>query len=679
MDMSQYLDLFLEESMENVQKLNQGLLNLESDPTKLEAVDEIFRAAHTLKGMSATMGFENVAQLTHKMENLLDKLREKKLALNGEIITVLFKSVDALESIVADIRQGTENNLDLSQLSSDLIALEKGQKLNENSTGKTPMAVTSSLDLATQANQLSMNEYEKDLLRAVQEKGLKAYQIKIALDQGCVMKGVRAFMVFRNLEAVGDIAKSVPTVQDLEDEKFDNEFILIHITNLSIDELKDNIESISEVKVDYIQEVNPLNEVAAVAELEEDEIIGEVVQNPLKDVPKIENGQPAGEKKQKLHQTVRVDISRLDKLMSLVGELVINKTRLEQIYTSNNLSGLNEAIEQINRITTDLQNVVQNVRMVSVEQVFNRFPRMVRDLSKDLSKEVNLILEGKETELDRTVIDEVGDPLVHLIRNAIDHGLESTEERRAAGKPEEGTLKLSARHEGNRVMIVVEDDGKGISAESIKKKAIQNGVITSFQAENMEDSAILNLIFEPGFSTAKEITDISGRGVGLDVVRSKIQSLNGQVSLETKIGQGTRFIIKLPLTLAIIQALLIKVQDEIYAIPLGTIDETTSLETEQIKNIQGQKVMVLRDKVLPLVFLKETLKVPGDISNKEMYVVVVHKGEQKVGLIADELVGQQDIVINSLGKLLTGIHGLAGASILGDGRISLILDIGSLF
>lgn len=679
MDMSQYLDLFLEESMENVQKLNQGLLNLESDPTKLEAVDEIFRAAHTLKGMSATMGFENVAQLTHKMENLLDKLRERKLTLNGEIITVLFKSVDALESIVADIRQGTENKLDLSQLSSDLIALEKGQKLSGNASGKSEVVVSSSLDSGSQANQLSMNEYEKDLLRAVHEKGLKAYQIKIALDQGCVMKGVRAFMVFRSLEAEGEIAKSVPPVQDLEDEKFDNDFTLIHITNLSIEQLKNNIESISEVKVDYIQEVNSLNEVAAVAELVADEIIGEVGQNPLKDVPRPESGAPAGEKKQKLHQTVRVDIGRLDKLMSLVGELVINKTRLEQIYTSNNLNGLNEAIEQINRITTDLQNVVQNVRMVSVEQVFNRFPRMVRDLSKDLSKEVNLILEGKDTELDRTVIDEVGDPLVHLIRNAIDHGLESTEERRAAGKPEEGTLKLSARHEGNRVMIVVEDDGKGINAESIKKKALQNGVITSFQAENMEDSAILNLIFEPGFSTANEITDISGRGVGLDVVRSKIQALNGQVSLETKMGQGTRFIIKLPLTLAIIQALLVKVQDEIYAIPLGTIDETTSLETEQIKNIQGQKVMVLRDKVLPLVFLKEILNVPGDISNKEMYVVVVHRGDQKVGLIADELVGQQDIVINSLGKLLTGIHGLAGASILGDGRISLILDIGSLF
>lgn len=682
MDMSQYLDLFLEESLENVQILNQSLLSLESAPDNLEAVDEIFRAAHTIKGMSATMGFENMAQLTHKMESLLDKLREKQLALNDEIITALFKAVDTLESMVETVRGGGEPNLDVSELSAELIALEKGEKSSPTVKGpENTEPVAAGDEVAATTNEielLSLNEYEKDLLRAVEEKGQKAYQINVKIDESCVMKGVRAYMVFRNLEPIGEVAKSFPSVQELEDENFENEFTLILITALTNDQIRANIESISEVRVGYIEEIRLEGCEIAKSEAEGSEPKKNEAKQPV--TPKANGNQANGDKKlQKIHQTVRVDISRLDNLMSLVGELVINKTRLEQIYSSNNLSDLNETIEQIDRISTDLQNVVQNVRMVSVEQVFNRFPRMVRDLAKDLNKEVDLILEGKETELDRTVIDEIGDPLLHLIRNALDHGLELPEERRAAGKPETGTLRLSAKHEGNRVMIFVEDDGKGLNVDAIRRKALQNGVITSYQAENMEDMEICNLIFEPGFSTAKEVTGISGRGVGLDVVRSKIQALNGQVSLETKAGQGTRFIIKLPLTLAIIQALLVKVQEEIYAIPLGTIDETTSLEIEQIKDIQGQQVMMLREKVLPLAFLKEILDVPGDKVKNEMYVVVVRRGEQQVGLIADELVGQQDIVINSLGKLLTGIRGLAGASILGDGRISLILDIGTLF
>lgn len=679
MDMSQYLDLFLEESMENVQKLNQGLLTLESDPEKMEAIDEVFRAAHTLKGMSATMGYENVAQLTHKMENLLEKLRDREISFNPAIFTALFKSVDTLERILTNIRQGTESNLDVSLLSEELIGLEQVQPLSSDNEALSEKDACLDSDQSSQGEILILNEYDNNLLAVVREKGQYAYQIKVSIDQGCVMKGVRAFIVFRNLESIGEIIKVVPPVQDLEDEKFDRDFVVILITNLSPEQVRENIESISEVKTEYIQDITPGYKGTGVPEQVNNRSLKGVTKSPMPGSAAPDAKNTNGDKKQKLHQTVRVDIGRLDKLMSLVGELVINKTRLEQIYTTNNLGELNEAVEQIDRITTDLQNVVQNVRMVSIEQVFNRFPRMVRDLAKELDKEVNLIVEGKDTELDRTVIDEIGDPLVHLIRNAIDHGLEPTSERLALGKPAEGMLKLSAKHEGNRVMINVEDDGQGINVEHIRRKALENNLITPYQAENMEDSAILDLIFEPGFSTAREITDISGRGVGLDVVRSKIQALNGQISLDTKLGQGTRFIIKLPLTLAIIQALLVKVQEEFYAIPLGTIDETTSLETGMIKNIQGQQVMVLREKVLPLVFLKQILNVPGDLEKSEMYVVVVRKGEQQFGLVVDELVGQQDIVINSLGKLLTGIKGLAGASILGDGRISLILDIGSLF
>lgn len=692
MDMSQYLDLFLEESLEHLQNLNKGLLELEDNPYRTDSLDEVFRAAHTLKGMSATMGYDSIAQLTHKMENLLDKVRERKLEFRPEIFNCLFKAVDAMENMLASIRKGDSPNFDVRGLTVELEALESGKASAVPEIHKEVEFEALNMTREEDLN-LILNEYEKDLLKTIKEKGMRAWQIKVLIDESCLMKGVRAFMVFKGLETLGEIIKSEPPVQDLEDEKFQNEFFLILVTDQEPQVIKETLQNISEVTPASIKEINPLaqEKMSITPEIrplpsQTEERPGTEVRAPLPSSniaqgpnPGVQEQAGTGDKKQKLHQTVRVDISRLDKLMSLVGELVINKTRLEQIFATNNMAGLNEAIEQINRITTNLQAVVQNVRMVSIEQVFNRFPRMVRDLAKDLGKEVNLTLEGKETELDRTVIDEIGDPLVHLIRNAIDHGLELPADRIKANKSSEGMLKLTARHEGNRVIIHVEDDGHGINTEAVRKKALQNGLITASQAESMDDASVLNLIFEPGFSTASTITDISGRGVGLDVVKKKIQALSGQVSVETRPGQGTRFLIKLPLTLAIIQALLVKVQNEVYAIPLGNIDETTSLEIQQIKNIQGQQVMVLREKVLPLVFLREILSVPGDEERSEMYVVVVRKGDQQIGLIAEELVGQQEIVINSLGNLVAGIPGLAGASILGDGTISLILDIGTLF
>lgn len=675
MDMTQYLDLFLEESLENVQKLNQNLLEIEKNPGNMDSIDEVFRAAHTLKGMSATMGFESIAQLTHKMENLLDKLRERQIIVNTEIINILFKAVDALETMLDSIRKDMEPNLDIEDLSRELIRLESGK--SENNTKNPENTEQTLVEPVTdkEPDLLELNEYEKNIINNGSEKGFHGWQVKINVDPGCLMKGVRAFMVIKNLENLGEIIKSQPHVQDLEDEKFENDFIVIIVSGHTENEILSNLNSIAEVNIEYILEIKNIQ--SPEEDVYKDEVKDLGSQTLIQDEK--HKKQNTADKTKRSHQTVRVDIGRLDNLMSLVGELVINKTRLEQIYASKNLVELNEAIEQINRITTDLQSVVQNVRMVAIDQVFNRFPRMVRDLSQELNKSVNLILEGKETELDRTVIDEIGDPLVHLIRNAIDHGLESAEERIALGKPETGTLIMSAKHEGNTVIICVEDDGRGIDVQKIKSKAIQNGLLNAAQAEGMEESTILSYIFEPGFSTANAVTDISGRGVGLDVVKSKIQSLSGKVSLENKVGQGSKFVIKLPLTLAIIQALLVKVQKEVFAIPLGNINETTSLEIQDIKNIQGQQVMVLRGKVLPLVFLKELLEIPGERTGNEMYVVVVQKGEQQIGLVAEELVGQQEIVINSIGKILSGIRGIAGASILGDGRISLILDIGTLF
>ena len=504
-----------------------------------------------------------------------------------------------------------------------------------------------------------------------------SYYFKVLLDETCVMKSVRAFMVFNTIEKYGEIIKSIPHTQEIEDENFDREILVYVVSNEEMDTIKTAINNISEVKV--VEECALTGEARAAVEEDRDEVrdIGQMVVHGDKE--KADAGVASKDNKF-AQKTVRVEISKLDKLMNLVGELVINKTRLEQIHNAGDRASLNETIEQVGRITTDLQDIVMYVRMVPIEQVFNRFPRMVRDLSKELNKEIEFIMEGKETELDRTVIDEIGDPLVHLIRNSIDHGIESADQRIQAGKSPIGKVRIAAKQEGNSVLITVEDDGAGINTEAVRRKAVERGVITEEESGSMAEQVINNLIFEAGFSTAKEVTDVSGRGVGLDVVRQKINSLRGSVHLESRRGEGSRFVIKLPLTLAIIQALMIKVKEEVYAVPLANIDETTSVYQEEIKNVQGQQVMVLRGSVLPLIDLEEVLEVKSDLpKEQELYVVVVRKSDQRIGLVVSELIGQQEIVISSLGGLLNGTTGIAGAAILGDGTVSLILDISTLF
>ena len=673
MEFNDYMDLFLEESREHLQVLNEQLLVLEKEHSNKGAIDEIFRSAHTLKGMSATMGFEKIADLTHNMENLLDKLRSGKLDVNQEINDVLFRCVDTLESMVESIIAGDKKEFDVSGLIGDIERAEKGTPVpavsKESSSG-------GSCDGMFKAH---LDNYGVGVLEKAKETGANAYYFKIKLDDNCVMKSVRAFMVFNTLEKMGDIIKSIPHTQEIEDENFDKEIIVYFVSEESLEKIKDAINNISEITVVEECEFSGAHEIEERIALEEPVEMGEVVsQNNDNSRSDAQSG--AAKDNKFAQKTVRVEIGKLDKLMNLVGELVINKTRLEQIHNAGDGASLNETIEQVGRITTDLQDIVMYVRMVPIEQVFNRFPRMVRDLSRDLGKEINFIMEGKETELDRTVIDEIGDPLVHLIRNSLDHGVENSDERVKAGKSKEGTVRISAKQEGNSVLIVVEDDGAGINTDAVKRKAIERGVITEEEGRTLNEHVINNLIFEAGFSTAKEITDVSGRGVGLDVVRQKINSLRGSVHLESKRGEGSKFVIKLPLTLAIIQALMIKVKEEVYAVPLANIDETTSVLYEEIKNVQGQQVMVLRGSVLPLVNLAEILDVKSEAAEeKELFVVVVRKGEQRIGLVVSDLIGQQEIVINSLGTLLNGTTGIAGAAILGDGTVSLILDISTLF
>ncbi|HWP98605.1 MAG TPA: chemotaxis protein CheA [Syntrophomonadaceae bacterium] len=672
MDMSQYLDVFLEESKEHLENLNQKLLELEKHPTDVSALNEIFRSAHTLKGMSSTMGFEDLADLTHHMEDILSDLKEGMLAASPPVVDALFRSFDRIQSMIENIERGIGGDSD----NRDLIGILNGIKQGHMEAAAVVEAVLPEpenhvLQHSQDIGDLGLNEYDMAVLNEAINAHMRVVSIKVEIDRECLMKTVRAYMVFRSLEEEGEVVKTIPSAQEIDEGKFDSSFRVLLITGSDPGEVCRNLNNISEIQVSECEELHPdsLSVCAPIPVLKESEGL---------------SGEPEAhdqKKGVKSKQTVRVDIERLDNLMNLVGELVMHKGRLEQIGVNRKIVELDETIEQIDRISTDLQAVVMKVRMVPVEQVFNRFPRMVRDLAKELNKEVDFIIEGKETELDRTVIDEIGDPLIHLLRNAIDHGIESSQERVVRGKPVKGTVKLRARHEGNNVYIEVEDDGGGIHTEQVLQKAIEKGLIDAKEAENLTWEETAALLFHSGFSTAYAITEISGRGVGLDVVKNKIESLSGEIFVDSRPEQGTRFRIKLPLTLAIIQALIISVQDEIYAIPLSSVDETTMISSQDIKLIQNQEVIMLRGTVLPLYRLASQLDIPAaqESDIDDIYVVIVRKGERQIGLVVDTLIGQQEIVIKSLGRLFLGIPGIAGAIVAGDGNVRLILDVATLF
>jgi two-component system, chemotaxis family, sensor kinase CheA len=672
MDMNQYMGMFLEESREHLQSLNQSLLELESDPSALAVLDEIFRSAHTIKGMSATMGFTKIAELTHEMENVLDLLRKSVLKADPNIIDLLFKCVDTLEQLVESVANEQELTIDVTPLIEQLrkVANNGGTSVSaapENTEG------TQEQDLEV-CSQVELSDTEIQVVKAAHDQGLLALEVKVELRTTCVLKSARAYMVMSALEELGEVFKSIPAAEELEQENFEFSFQVFLVTSAEEDKVQQTLMNISEIEaVTVVPCKAPAAETKAAQPTPKQAT-----------VPAGKPDKPAEhhvEKKLKSGQSVRVDIDKLDSLLNLVGELVINKTRLEQIGLTHKLTDLVETMEQMDRVTTDLQNVVMKVRMVPVGQVFNRFPRMVRDLSHELNKEINLIIQGEETELDRTVIDEIGDPLVHLLRNAVDHGVEHPDERQANGKDPVGEVRLIARHEGNNVIIMVTDDGKGINPDIIKAKCVEKGLITQAEADKMDANEAVRMVFYPGFSTSKTVTDVSGRGVGMDVVKTKIESLGGRVDVETKVNEGSIFKIRLPLTLAIIQALLVNICDEIYAIPLGSIDSTINITPGDIKTIQNQEVILLRGQIIPIVRLGKVLAIPEKANTEEpeeLFVVIVHMGDHRAGIIVDTLIGQQEIVIKSLGKLLAGIKVIAGATILGNGQVALILDVGSL-
>ena len=678
---NQYMDMFLDESHEHLQSLNEGLLRLEENMEEISVVNDIFRNAHTLKGMSATMGFAKIAELTHEMEDVLDLVRKEELKLNEDIIDTLFKCLDSLEQMVDSVGNGeAEDVVDVSDLVAKLSSISKGTPppAAAPAAGGASAAPAAGDASGGAGSDLGIDDIDLDVMKKAKDAGMNVFHVKVTLMESCVLKAARSVMVMHALDEIGDVIKSVPPAEDLEQEKFERSFDIVLATASDAEAVTNAVDTVSEIEDIGVEELDP-DALAKPAEPAPAAPAAAAAPAAKKAAaPAKKEGAKAAPKKQHQSQSVRVDIEKLDTLMNLMGELVINKVRLEQIGQTHRMSDLMETLEQMDRVTGDLQNIVMKVRMVPVSAVFNRFPRMVRDVSKELGKEINLTIEGEETELDRTVIDEIGDPIMHLLRNSLDHGVESPDAREAKGKPRVGEVGLIARHEGNNVVIMITDDGAGIDANKIRRKAVEKGMITQDEADRLDDADAVRLIFLPGFSTAEKITDISGRGVGMDVVRSKIEALSGHVDVETHIDEGSIFKIKLPLTLAIIQAMLVRVQEEMYAIPLTSIDSTVNIEPTDIQTIQNKEVIVLRGEIIPIVRMEKALQVPHVKDSEELFVVVVHAGEAKAGIVVDNLIGQQEIVIKTLGNLFAGLKLFGGATVLGDGRVALILDVATM-
>ncbi len=686
MDVSQYLEIFIDETKEHLQSLNQQLLVLETEPENVETINEIFRAAHSLKGMAGTMGYKRMQRLTHDMENVFSEIRNGKMGVTAELVDVLFKGLDALEAYLSNIQEsadeGTQDYEDIISQLNNILDIGLGKVAANNTQAQKPVAAQEvtlqKTTVGLEYKALELADYEKKAIKKAEELGMNAYGLTVYIHEYCILKAARAFLVFKALEGLGDVIKSNPEVQDIEDEKFEYDFSVVLLTKADMDKVKSTVLNVSEIKDAVIQTIH-------VEQIDEIEITQEI---KIETEQVVDNGKATAQTSAKqsakpvVNRSVRVDIEKLDVLMNLVSELIIAKNGLVSISSSDKNAtgtGFNEQIEYLERVTTNLHESVMKVRMVPIESVVNRFPRMIRDLSKKLDKKMELYMTGEETELDRTVIDEIGDPLMHLLRNAADHGLESSEERVAKGKSPIGSIYLDAYQDGNNVVIEVRDDGAGINVEKVRKKAVEKGALSADAADLMSDKEIIDLLFKPSFSTAEVITDVSGRGVGLDVVKTKIEALGGDIEAKSKLGDGSNFIIRLPLTLAIIQALMVELGPEKYAIPLGSIQTIEDVLSSDIKYVHSKEVINLRGTVIPLIRLDKLLDVPETGKETDnLTVVIVSKGDRLAGIVVDNLIGQQEIVIKSIGKYINNNKIIGGATILGDGEVALILDVNTL-
>lgn len=681
MDVNQYLEIFLDETKEHLENLNAQILVLEQEPENADTINEIFRAAHSLKGMAGTMGYKRMQALTHDMENVFSEIRNGTMKVKSNLIDTLFQCLDALEEYTSNIQEtadeGTNDNQQLiDQLNQFLKA---GGAAEEKKPVEAPKEAAEDVSIEKWKD-IKLGESERVVLSAAKAQGKNVYGLTVVVQESCLLKAARAFLVYKAVEEKAEIIVCNPPAQDIEDERFDLDFSLLVVSDCSLEEILQVTRNVSEIdKVAgavYEFEAAPEGEKNA-----EQQSIAKtaVATQPQSAAPKANDKKTGG--KPVVNRTVRVDIEKLDVLMNLVSELIIAKNSLVSASSSEGASGtgFKEQIEYLESVTTNLHESVMKVRMVPIESVVSKFPRMIRDLSKKLDKKMELYMSGEETELDRTVVDEIGDPLMHLLRNAADHGLESSEVRLQRGKPEAGSIFLDAYQDGNNVVIEVRDDGNGIDVDAVKNKAIERGVITPEQGDNMGEKDIINLLFHAGFSTAKQISDVSGRGVGLDVVKAKIESLSGEVEVKSQLGEGSTWIVRLPLTLAIIQALMVIVGGEKYAISLGGIQTIEDIAPSEIKLVQNREVIHLRGSVIPLIRLSKELDIESCKSPEDnLVVVIVKKGEKLAGLVIDELMGQQEIVIKSLGKYISKCKIISGATILGDGEVALILDANAL-
>ncbi|MBO5093530.1 MAG: chemotaxis protein CheA [Lachnospiraceae bacterium] len=710
MDVSQYLEIFIDETKEHLQSLNTQILNLEQDPENEDTINEIFRAAHSLKGMAGTMGYKRMQTLTHDMENVFSEVRNGNIKVKANMIDILFQCLDALEEYLDNIQssadEGTNDNEPLIKALNQILTGEEsgGEETSAAKEAETAKEEAPAQEAAPAAPEedakwttIPIGDSETTVIGKALEQGKKVYGFTVYVQDTCILKAARAFLVFKAVEEHGEILISRPSAQDIEDEKFENDFSIVVISDEPLNDIIKAAENVSEIEK-VVGGVLDLDSAVTEKEAEEAETAATEEKGEEKEVKEEEKAStavaaPAQTAKQEkkpaqnkpvVNRTVRVDIEKLDSLMNLVSELIIAKNSLVSISgngssDASDSTAFNEQIEYLESVTTNLHESVMKVRMVPIESVVQKFPRMIRDLQKKLGKKMELYMSGEETELDRTVVDEIGDPLMHLLRNAADHGLESAEVRKERGKPEVGSIHLDAYQDGNNVIIEVSDDGGGIDIPAVKQKAISRGIVTPEQAENMSDKDIVNLLFLPSFSTSEKVTDVSGRGVGLDVVRSKIEALSGEVDVRTKYGEGSTWSIRLPLTLAIIQALMVVVGNEKYAISLGSIETIENITKEDIKYVQAKEVINLRGMVIPLIRLDSMLDIRKERGeNDNLVVVIVRKGDKQAGLVVDELIGQQEIVIKSLGKYISKCKFISGATILGDGEVALILDANAM-
>lgn len=698
MDVSQYLEIFIDETEEHLQTLSDCIMELEKEPENMDMINEIFRAAHSLKGMAGTMGFKRMQHLTHDMENVFQEVRSDKIKVDSSLIDLLFKCLDAIEgylnSVKASSNEGTEENEIIIKELNDFISSANGEKAADNTPKQETKTSPASQTIEKKYFDMELNDSDKDKLREAEEGGQHIFGMTVYIQKECLLKAARAFLVFKAVEEYGQILVYSPSSQEIEDEHFDCDFSFFLASDESYEKIEAAAKTVSEIDQVVGEEIKyetlaARQEKAEAEAAEAAAVSAESAETPapVSNTP-AKTKQTAAPKKQAVekavtNRTVRVDIEKLDALMNQVSELIIAKNSL--VSTSATDSGdfqnqtFHEQIEYLERITTNLHESVMKVRMVPIESVVNKFPRMIRDLSRKLDKKMELYMTGEDTELDRTVVDQIGDPLQHLLRNSADHGLEDNETRLANGKPEVGSIYLNAFQEGNNVTIEVGDDGNGIDVAAVREKAIERGVITEEQAESMSQKEIINLLFLPSFSMAKKVTDISGRGVGLDVVKSNIEALGGDVEVKTEMGEGTTFTVRLPLTLAIIQALMVEVRDEKYAIALGSIYNIEDIPVKEIKYVEAEEVIHLRGKVIPLVRLEQILDIePREEEPESLTVVIVKKGDSLAGLVVDSLMGQQEIVIKSLGKYINNNKIISGATILGDGEVALILDVNTL-